>query len=46
MEKPGTYNVKLTFRSGSASNKLSWTDNAGVFEGTTGSVEAEIQTVR
>ena len=40
VEKPGTYNVKLTFRSGSASNKLSWTDNAGVFEGTTGSVEA------
>ena len=40
VEKPGTYNVKLTFRSGSTSNKLSWTDNAGVFEGTTGSVEA------
>ncbi|WP_416887480.1 alpha-L-fucosidase [Mediterraneibacter gnavus] len=40
VEKPGTYNVKLTFRSGSTSNKLSWTDDAGVFEGTTGSVEA------
>ena len=40
VEKSGTYNVKLTFRSGSTSNKLSWTDNAGVFEGTTGSVEA------
>lgn len=32
VEKPGTYNVKLTFRSGSTSNKLSWTDDAGVFE--------------
>ena len=40
VEKPGTYNVKLTFRSGSTSNKLSWTDDGGVFEGTTGSVEA------
>ena len=40
VEKPGTYNVKLTFRSGSTSNKLSWTDNGGVFEGTTGTVEA------
>lgn len=32
VEKQGTYNVKLTFRSGSTSNKLSWTDDAGVFE--------------
>ena len=32
MEKQGTYNVKLIFRSGSTSNKLSWTDDAGVFE--------------
>ena len=38
VEKPGTYNVKLTFRSGSTTNKLSWTDDAGVFEN--GSVEA------
>lgn len=38
VEKPGTYNVKLTFRSGSTANKLSWTDDAGVFE--KGSVEA------
>ena len=38
VEKPGTYNVKLTFRSGSTTNKLSWTDDAGVFED--GSVEA------
>ncbi|MDO4600562.1 MAG: alpha-L-fucosidase, partial [[Ruminococcus] gnavus] len=40
VEKPGTYNVKLTFRSGSTANKLSWTDNGDVFEGTTGTVEA------
>lgn len=32
VEKQGTYNVKLIFRSGSTSNKLSWTDDAGVFE--------------
>lgn len=38
VEKPGTYNVKLTFSSGSTTNKLSWTDDAGVFEN--GSVEA------
>lgn len=38
VEKPGTYNVKLTFRSGSTTDKLSWTDDAGVFEN--GSVEA------
>ena len=38
VEKPGTYNVKLTFRSGSTTNKLSWTEDAGVFEN--GSVEA------
>ena len=38
VEKPGTYNVKLTFRSGSTTNKLSWTDDAGVFEN--GPVEA------
>lgn len=29
MEKPGTYNVKLTYRSGSATNSLAWKDDAG-----------------
>lgn len=29
VEKPGTYNVKLTYRSGSATNSLAWKDDAG-----------------
>ena len=29
VEKPGTYHVKLTYRSGSASNSLAWKDDAG-----------------
>ena len=28
VEKPGTYNVKLTYRSGSATNSLAWKDDA------------------
>lgn len=29
VEKPGTYHVKLTYRSGSADNSLAWKDDAG-----------------
>lgn len=29
VEKPGTYNVKLTYRSGFATNSLAWKDDAG-----------------
>lgn len=29
VEKPGTYHVKLTYRSGSADNSLAWKDGAG-----------------
>ena len=28
VEKPGTYHVKLTYRSGSADNSLAWKDDA------------------
>ena len=32
VEKPGTYHVKLTYRSGSASNSLAWKDDEGNIE--------------
>ena len=39
VEKPGTYHVKLTYRSGSADNSLAWKDDAGNIKA--GSVVAE-----
>ena len=32
VEKPGTYGVKLTYRSGSATNSLAWEDSAGTIK--------------